>query len=451
MTHANVATTTGANVFKRPKSVAGTIITGHGFQHMYADGFLVLLPLIKDAFGVGALELGVLSTARQAAGGLLSMGGGFLVDMFSGKRALLLATSLFSMGLAYLLAGLAPNFWILVLGVGLGSAAGSFWHPVGLGILSYTFPNNRALMMSLHRSAGSFGETFTPFLVAGALIFVTWRGVLVGGFFLIALVSACLLVILLKIGVPERKHQARSTGEQVRSIGGLFKDRALPLLLLVTGLRGMADRSMIFFLPVLIAQLLREVDPGVSDVRIATVVAFHLALMTGTSVVVSPFIGAFSDRVGRKPILVTVLAFSALISILFAVTTGNIDTNAQSFAGYWWTGFLVAQNWLGIAFSLLVGILGLVRFAGSNMAQAASLDIAEGKRLEGSMIGLLWGNNALFGSLSPILLGFVIATFSPAGTEEYRLIFPYAAVFAIAATLASVFLPPIGKPNARKV
>ena len=428
MTLANAATTTGTNVFKRPKSVAGTIITGHGFQHMYADGFLVLLPLIKDAFGVGAVELGVLSTARQAAGGLLSMGGGFLVDMFSGKRALLLATSLFSMGLAYLLAGLAPNFWILVLGVGLGSAAGSFWHPVGLGILSYTFPNNRALMMSLHRSAGSFGETFTPFLVAGALIFVSWRGVLVGGFFLIALVAVCLLVILLKIGVPEREHQARSTGEQVRSIGGLFKDRALPLLLLVTGLRGMADRSMIFFLPVLIAQLLREVDPGVSDVRIATVVAFHLALMTGTSIVVSPFIGAFSDRVGRKPILVTVLAFSALISILLGLTST-----------------------IGVAFAVLVGALGLVRFAGANMAQAASLDIAEGKRLEGSMIGLLWGNNALFGSLSPILLGFVIATFSPAGTEDYSLIFPYAAVFAIAATVASVFLPPIGKPNARKV
>ncbi len=428
MTQANAATTTGTNVFKRPKSVAGTIITGHGFQHMYADGFLVLLPLIKDAFGVGAVELGVLSTARQAAGGLLSMGGGFLVDMFSGKRALLLATSLFSMGLAYLLAGLAPNFWILVLGVGLGSAAGSFWHPVGLGILSYTFPNNRALMMSLHRSAGSFGETFTPFLVAGALIFVSWRGVLVGGFFLIALVAACLLVILLKIGVPEREHQARSTGEQVRSIGGLFKDRALPLLLLVTGLRGMADRSMIFFLPVLIAQLLREVDPGVSDVRIATVVAFHLALMTGTSIVVSPVIGAFSDRVGRKPILVTVLAFSALISILLGLTST-----------------------IGVAFAVLVGALGLVRFAGANMAQAASLDIAEGKRLEGSMIGLLWGNNALFGSLSPLLLGFVIATFSPAGTEDYRLIFPYAAVFAIAATVASVFLPPIGKPNARKV
>lgn len=73
MTQANATTTTETNVFKRPKSVAGTIITEHGFQHMCADGFLVLLPLIKDAFGVGAVELGVLSTARQAAGGLIDI------------------------------------------------------------------------------------------------------------------------------------------------------------------------------------------------------------------------------------------------------------------------------------------------------------------------------------------------------------------------------------------
>ena len=84
MTQANAATTTGTNVFKRPKSVAGTIITGHGFQHMYADGFLVLLPLIKDAFGVGAVELGVLSTARQAAGGLINICGGAGHDRSTG-------------------------------------------------------------------------------------------------------------------------------------------------------------------------------------------------------------------------------------------------------------------------------------------------------------------------------------------------------------------------------
>lgn len=411
-------------VVQKPKRVAGTIITGHGFQHMYADGFLVLLPIIQDVFALGPVALGVLSTARQAAGGFVSMGGGFLVDMFSGKRGLLLSSSLFLMALAYLVAGIAPNFTVLVVGVALGSAAGSFWHPVGLGILSYTFPNNRALMMSLHRSSGSFGETFTPFLVAGALVFTSWRGVLVGGFFLIAFVSAVILFVLLRLGLPERTAPSRGAGEQMKTIGGLFRDRALPVLLAVSGLRGMADRAIVFFLPVLIAQLMRETDPDVSNVRIATVVAFHLALMTGTSIVTSPFIGAFSDRVGRKPVLIWVLAFSAVISALLSFSPA-----------------------IDIRFAALIAALGFVRFAGANMAQAASLDIAEGKRLEGSMIGLLWGNNALFGSISPILLGVVIAVFSPAGTENYQLIFPYATVFAVAATLAAFFLPPIGRPQ----
>ncbi len=408
----------------KPKRVAGTIVTGHGFQHMYADGFLVLLPSIQEAFDLGAVALGVLSTTRQAAGGMLSMGGGFLVDMFSGNRGLLLAGSLFTMALAYLVAGAAPNFTVLVIGVSLGSAAGSFWHPVGLGILSYTFPQNRALMMSLHRSAGSAGEVVTPFIVAGALVVTSWRGVLVGGFFVIAVVSATLLYVLARIGLPRRQVIHRTAGAQFRSIGGLFTDRALPVLLAVSGLRGMADRAVVFFLPVLIAQFLREIEPNASDARVAAVVAPYLALMLGTSVLISPFIGAWSDRVGRKPVLVVVLFFSVLV------------TGALSF---------VAE--LGVAMFVLIGLLGIVRFAGANLAQAASLDLAEGRQLEGSMIGLLWGNNALFGAFSPLLLGVIIALFSPAGTEDYRLIFPYATALGLLSTVAALFLPPIGRPR----
>ena len=423
---ASTAAATSAVVVAKPRKVAGVIISGHGFQHMYADGFLVLLPLIRDAFGLDAISLGILSTARQAAGGFLSMGGGFIVDMFSGKRGLFLGGSLFAMALAYLVAGAAPNFAVLVVGVSLGSAAGSFWHPVGLGILSYTFPGNRALMMSLHRSSGSLGETVTPPIVAAALLVTSWRGVLVGGFFVIAVVSLGIIVTLARLGLPERRAQQRGAGQQIRTIGSLFRDKALPVLLAVSGLRGMADRAVVFFLPLVVAQLLREGNPNVSDERIAFVAGAYLALMSGASIVISPLIGAFSDRVGRKPVLIAVLAFSAVV-----------------------TGLLSAVSDIGIAFTALIGALGIVRFAGANMAQAASLDIAEGKRIEGSMIGLLWGNNALFGAFSPLLLGFVIAFFSPPGTEDFRLIFPYATVIAALATIAALFLPPIGRPAAR--
>ena len=411
-------------VVNKPKRVAGVIVTGHGFQHMYADGFLVLLPIIQDVFGMGPVALGLLSASRQAAGGLLSMGGGFFVDLFAGNRGILLAGSLLMMAFAYLLAGVAPNTATLIIAVSLGSAAGSFWHPVGLGILSYTFPHNRALLMSFHRSAGSIGEAATPSIVAGALLYVTWSGVLVGGFFLIAIVSAILLLVLTRLGLPQRQAVPRSAGAQMRSIGGLFTNRTLPVLLVVSGLRGMADRAVVFFLPILIAQLLREVEPNPSDARIAAVVAPYMTLMVGTSIVVSPLIGGFSDRVGRKPVLIGVLFFSTVI-----------------------TGVMTFAAELGVALLVLVGLLGIVRFAGANLAQAASLDVAEGRRIEGSMIGLLWGSNALFGALSPLFLGLIIAWFSPPDMDDYRLIFPYASVLALCATIAAFFLPPIGRPQ----
>jgi hypothetical protein len=111
------------------------------------------------------------------------------------------------------------------------------------------------------------------------------------------------------------------------------------------------------------------------------------------------------------------------------------------------TGLLALVGEMGWSFSVLIGALGAVRFAVTNLTQAASLDIAEGKRLEGSMIGLLWGNNATFGALSPLLIGGLIAVFST-GDNEFALIFPYVAVLTLGATIAALFLPgDLGKPK----
>ncbi len=408
------AVAAGALAPAKAKRVAGTVIAGHGFQHMYADGFLVLLNPIYDAFGLNPVSAGVLAVIRQSAGGLMSMGGGFFIDLFAGRRGLLLASSLFLMALGYLLVGAAPNYPLLLAALAFGAAGGSFWHPVGLGILSASFPNNRALMMSLHRSSGGVGEVITPLVVAALLAFITWREVLVAGFFLISAVAVVLYVVLARLGIPQTAVQRRGAGVQLRSIGGLFRDRALPVLLLVSGLRGMADRAVVFFLPLFIAQALREVDADVSGVRIAAVVALHITVMSLTAVFIPPLIGMLSDKAGRKPVMLATMAGSVVL------LTG-----------------LTLVGTVTPLFTVLIAVLGAVRFAVANVTQAASLDIAEGRRLEGSMIGLLWGNNALFGAASPLILGGLIAAMG----DDYGVIFPYAAVLNVCAMIAALFLP----------
>ena len=403
--------------------MAGAVITGHAFQHMYADGFLVLLPSIYDAFGLTGVSAGVLSAVRQGSAGLLTMGGGFVVDMFAGRRGLLLASSLFFMGFGYLLVAAAPNYTVLLLALTLGSATGSFWHPVGLGLLSTTFPSNRAFVLSLHRSAGSLGETVTPLAVGLVLALITWREVLLAGFVLMTFVSIGLYVFLARVGLPTTASATRGVGEQLGELGRLLKtERALRPLLLVSGLRGMSDRAFIFFLPLFIAAGLREVDPDVSAARIGFVVAYHLVVFSVLGIFVPPLLGALADRIGRKPVMIWVLVGSMVP-----------------------LGLLSAFPTLGLGFTLLIGLLGMFRFAVANLTQAGALDLAEGRRLEGSMVGLLWGNNALFGSLSPVVAGFFVDQFT--GTNAFAVIFPYAAAMNLLALVAAFWLPSLGVPR----
>jgi MFS family permease len=377
----------------------------------------------SQAFGMTAVTEGLFSAIRQLASGITTMGGGFLVDTFSGKRGLLLAGSLFLMGLGYMLIGAAPNYPVLLVTVALAAAAGSFWHPVGLGILSVSFPQRRAFMMALHRSAGNVGEVATPLLIWAALIVITWRQVLLGGFFLITAVSIALYITLSRLGLPKQVSAPRGAGSQLKSIGVLFRSRALPMLMLVSGLRGMADRGFIFFLPFYITKEVQLNDPTASTLDAAGVVAYHLAIMTAMAIFVPPLIALVADKTGRKPVMIATLIASSLFMGML-----------------WWVGEL------GWQFTVLLAIFGAFRFAVTNLTQAASLDLAEGKRLEGSMIGLLWGNNATWGAISPVLLGTLIASFAST-SNEYQMIFAYGFVLTVAATIAGFFMVNTGRPD----
>jgi hypothetical protein len=69
---------------------------------------------------------------------------------------------------------------------------------------------------------------------------------------------------------------------------------------------------------------------------------------------------------------------------------------------------MVYQN-TGLMLTLLVALMGTVMYPVNSIVQAGAMELAEGQNLEGSSIGLLWGNNAIFGSFSPLNLG-VLAT-----------------------------------------
>ena len=406
---------------KARASVGRTIVTGHGFQHLYGNTFTILIPSIYDHFGLGPATAGLVSTVRQASQGISSMGGGVIVDRLQSKRGYLLSVSLIIMALGYMLIGFAPNFYVALAALALGAAAGSFWHPVGLGLLSQLFPKRRGYWVSIHRSGGSVGDAIGPLVVGGLLTFATWQSILRGGLPVIVVMSIAMALFMFRSGMAggpprEKNAESRGFGAQFRAFGTLLKKPSLSVLLLTSGVRGMADRGLIFFLPLYLTKNL-----GMSD----WMMGIHITLLTVTSIVVGPMVGNWSDRAGRKVVIITILSGSTLATGLISIFSD------------------------GILFSVLLLLMGSTMFSVIALIQTAAMDIAEGQKLEGSMVGLLWGNNALFGAASPLFLGWLISVYGTTdGIESFWLIWPYAAVLSGLGVVCALFLPNLNKEQA---
>jgi len=398
--------------------VAVMLISAHTMQHVYSRGFLVILPFMMESLGFGTLAAGIMDSVRRMSSGIASMGGGVLTDRFQHLRGHVLAGSIGLMGFGYLIIGLAPSYYVILVALGFAAAAGSIWHPPALGILSQRFPERRGFFISLHRSAGNIGETIAPLAFGLLLAVVAWQALLLGVFPIAFFVAASIWIFLKKVGGEKQitvAGEERSLKEQLALVGKLFKIRGFVALLFVGGIRGVADNAVLLFLPIYLRQELNMGPVGIG---------IHVSLITVIAIVSGPLFGSLSDKMGRGPVIFLIMASSAIVASLMVVFNE------------------------GMTLVILVALAGIFMFAVNSLTQAGSMDIAEGQNLEGSMIGLLWGVNALFGAASPVILGVLTLVF---GIEIF---FIYAAIFYAVGTLSALALPGVTskwtlKPNTR--
>jgi len=384
---------------------AGGIITGHTLQHFYGQGFYVILPAIYTWLGLTPVGAGVIGMVRQVSSGVATMIGGFFIDKLQHRRILILYLSMLLMGLGYLLVGLSPTYLLILLSLSLAGAAGAIWHPAALGLLSQRYPEHRGFLLALHRSSGNIGEILGPLSVGALLLVFVWQKVLFGAF-PIAVVTALLLWTTLRWAgdwqIPtDQTSPQRMLREQFAALKEVLKNRGLVLLLLVSGISGLGQGSIMLWLPL----YLQEAQ-GMGSLGIGV----HVGLLSGVGIVSVPVIGILSDRFGRNRVIFMVLMVQAAIAILMALVGS------------------------GIILTILVGFMGAFLFALNPLVQAGALDIAEGKRLEGSMIGLLWGSNAAFSGVSPVLAGFLITSLG------YGVLFWYIATVKVVAGLFAITL-----------
>jgi len=321
---------------------------------------------------------------RRLSGGLVSMGSGFFVDMFQHRVGFVLAFSMALIGVGYLLVSVSPSYGLILAALALASAGSALWHPPALGLLARRYPERRGLFISLHRSMGNVGDLIGPLAVGALMGYVGWQWIMGGGTPVLILLAIGILVILKNVGDPKVEGLALrdSFFKQLRSMREVFKGGGMWPIFIVSSVRGMGDVGVMFTLPLYLSRSLAEGGLGKGPGG----VGIHIALLAAAGIVSGPLFGVLSDRIGRKPVISLIMAVSVILPI--GIALGG--------SGPWMT--------------LWVALFGLFHFAVNSLTQAAAIDVAEGKGLEATFIGLMWGSNSAFGVIALLVVGILVGS-----------------------------------------
>ena len=262
--------------------------------------------------------------------------------------------------------------------------------------------------MSIHGMGGNVGDAVAPLVVGALLGFMSWRNVVVVNVVPGVLLAAFALFYLGRRQNGEDAASADaalkiSAAERLRMFGALLKNRALITLAAGSAFRTMTQGALLTFLPLYLAR-----EMGYPPLWIG---ACMFALQAG-GFVAAPIAGHLSDRVGRRQIILSSMAMSAVV-IFFMLFAGG-------------TGWFV----------MFVSVLGFFLFAVRAVLQAWLLD-ATPPAMGGSAIGLLFASQAFGQAVGPVSAGIVADHYGLMGAFYFL-----AATIVIANFL--VFVTPAG-------
>src|SRR5438105_8962446 len=200
---ATVATAPHATPHKSFRDV-WLITIGHSLTHWYPATFYLLLPIIGRELDLSYSQIGLIMTCQYIAGAISNVPGGALVDNV-GKKGLLMAVSLFWIGVPYLLMGFTHSYWLLLLCVALVGIGNNLWHPTAIPTLAQRYPERKGLVLSLHGMGGNVGDALAPVAVGALLTVLSWRTIVFANLVPGIVVAVLLLAFLGTLRLAGRK------------------------------------------------------------------------------------------------------------------------------------------------------------------------------------------------------------------------------------------------------
>ncbi len=328
-------------------------------------GLPPLYPLIMGEFGLSYVQVGLLVTALYLSRVLLTVPFGYISDKTGLKSTII--PGLFVSIVGLLLVGVAERFDHLFLFLILTGIASSIYHSAGPALIARSLPKIKGKALGIEGFGGSTGSALGPLLTGITGILFGWR---------VAINLLAVLVILISfvfwkfIKEPARRITVNNSSNNLIHRGSFI---TLPILsvILAFSLRGIFWRGVSSFIPLYLVNL------RLVSVELAAVL-FAILMASGAFGMI--FGGAFSDRIGRRRVIVP----STLCGVLLILIFLNIPT---AFLGF------------------TLCLLGLLYFSGTPAIKALLADVTPPSDLA-KAFGLTFTMTYSVALVAPPVLGY---------------------------------------------
>ncbi|MCY4583598.1 MAG: MFS transporter [Chloroflexi bacterium] len=399
-----------------------TIAVGHGLKHWYIAAFAVFLPLIVEEYELTATGVTAIAIIKQFGGGFPNFFVGYVSDRLSGHWHLILPVSFFFAALFMMLSGLAPWVWPVIALASLGGLAASFWHPPAISMLSTRFPDRRGMAIAFHGSGSGAGEALGPLAVGFILtawLADDWRLYTLLSF--MPAVAITIAIYWLLTGAPRPKPEPSAHHPRLTDTVRLLRYPVYVSLAYANFSRSFSHFGLISFMPVYLAQDLDMDSFGVG---------LHVGLLTLLGVVVGPFFGYFSDRVGRRLPIVTAMF---VIGVGLFVVAAIGETNVVLDFTVPLTSIAVQAEFLVI--TLALAFIGLFLWSSQDVINASAMD-ASPPGLQGATVGIMFLSSLSGATVGALVMGAVVRL-----TGTYDSIFWLGGAVAAPGALIYLFAP----------
>ena len=386
----------------REQGPAFLVAFGHGGTHWIAAFFYLLLPYITRELGFSYTDAGLLVGVFHLSALLANFGSGLLVDV-TGRRVFFQVASLLIGAGALFAFGASRHLMVLAALVTLIGASNNLWHPPAIAYLSEMYPGNRGYALSIHALGANLGDTLAPLAAGSLLAALTWQGAAATGAAPVVLVALLIAVLLLRQDdrIRAATRSPMTFPEYLAGLKRIVRRRLVLGLCLMAGFRSMAQNGLLVFLPLF---LVNDLHSGPIWMGIAM-----MAMQLG-GLVAAPIAGTWSDRIGRRPVVLAGLTVTTLV--VAAITLIQKDI------------VLVAA----------VSILGFALFAVRPVIHSWMMDLVPAN-LSGSATSLLFGTQSLLSIAVPPIGGII--------ADKYGLsaVFYFLAATMLVANLLVYLLP----------